>query len=109
MPDGTKAKLSRKWSQEVEDMGGDGEWGPNGLSTARIKKKGLENPKPFLGSTTSSGSATFYFTSDNKLYMFDALESEIYVVKKPAMVDDLIGLVAQGKQTEIEMEELETE
>ncbi|KAF4947860.1 hypothetical protein FGADI_10098 [Fusarium gaditjirri] len=97
MTENKEAKLSRKWTQDIE-------WKPGSRAVESITEQGLTDPKPFLGSTTASGDATFYFTSGNKIYMFDAFDSDVYSIKNPSTAGDLIDLVARGKQKEIEFE-----
>ncbi|KAF4947858.1 hypothetical protein FGADI_10096 [Fusarium gaditjirri] len=103
MPD-TKKALPRTWTRNVEAMGGDAEWGPDGMSTIPIKEQGLNDPKPVLGSSSASGNALFYFTSDGKLYLFNAFDSSVSTVKKPTTVEAVVDLIVQGKQKEIELE-----
>ncbi|KAF4439603.1 hypothetical protein F53441_12529 [Fusarium austroafricanum] len=106
MPDATNI-LPRDWTQNVDSMGGDAEWGPDGMSSETIKEFGLADPRPVLGSTTSSGNAMFYFTSGGKIYLFNAMDGSLYTVKKPETTEALIELFVQGKQKEVEVERFE--
>lgn len=87
-------------------MGGDAEWGLDGISSQFIEERSLGDSKPVFGSSPSSGSAIFYFTSDDKIYLFDAFQSMVYAVKNPTTVNSIIELVAEGKQYKIELEEV---
>ncbi|KAF9768842.1 hypothetical protein IL306_013802 [Fusarium sp. DS 682] len=103
MPDATRA-LPRGWTEDIEAMGGDVEWGPDGTSAQAIKRQGVTDPEPLIGTTTYSGNALFYFTSGSKIYLYNGFEGSIYTVTEPTTEDAIVDLVAKGSQKDIKVE-----
>ena len=87
-------------------MGDDEEWGPKGLSTQHAERLGLTNPRPFIGTTISSGDAIYYFESNGKQYVRNAMDSSIYLIQSPTGKDKIIDLITQGKEREIKVKEV---
>lgn len=90
-------------------MGGDYEWGPNGVGVEMAKRLNLGSPTtPIMSSLPQTGDVMHLFESGSgTYYLWNPVEGGVWKVTKPTSISDIVAAISKDGLAQIESTRVE--
>lgn len=77
-------------------MGGDYEWGADGVAAGLAQSLGLASPTPRFSKMLNTGGLVRLFQSGGKFYLWNPVENDVWLVTQPAALSGIANAIDKG-------------
>ncbi|PHH92177.1 hypothetical protein CDD83_8563 [Cordyceps sp. RAO-2017] len=103
----TTVATPRGWTDVYEEMGGDYEWGPEGVAAGLAARLGLARPTPCFAQTLSSGGPVRLFQAGDAFYLWNPIQGHVWRATKPTTLAEIAGAISSGGLAAVACEEVD--